>query len=98
MESDIMLHETEKKVKEKVTITLKPHLIKEVDRWSKKEKIGSRSAAIERLIEQWIAAGMKSRLDAETEAYYLSLSENEKKEDKEWVSFSSNQALHQFQK
>ncbi len=84
--------------KEKVTLTLSPRFLKEVDRWSKEEKIKSRSAAIEKLIEQWILERGRKRLEAETEAYYLSLTSAEKSEDKEWASLSSNQAIHRSEK
>jgi metal-responsive CopG/Arc/MetJ family transcriptional regulator len=46
-----MIRDNEKHIpKEKVTLTLNPRFLKEVDRWSKEEKIKSRSAAIEKLI------------------------------------------------
>lgn len=79
--------------KEKVTLTLNPTLLKEVDRWSKEEKIKSRSAAIEKLIIQWKLAREKKRLEKETEAYYLSLTKAEKEENKEWVEFTGRQAM-----
>ena len=93
-----MIRDNEKHIaKEKVTLTLSPRFLKEVDRWSKEEKIKSRSAAIERLIEQWLLEKERKRLEAETEAYYLSLTPAEKEEDKEWVSLSSDQADHRFE-
>lgn len=94
-----MLHQSPKKLpKEKITVTLNPRLIKEVDRWSKEEKIGSRSAAIEKLIEAWIGEREKRSLERETEAYYLSLSQAEKEEDHEWTSLSSDQAIQRYEK
>lgn len=92
-----MFRETQKKwIKEKVTLTLNPRLLKEVDRWSKQIKMKSRSAAIAKLIEQWILEKNKKCLEAQTEAYYLSLSEAEKKEDKDWTEFSSHQTLRRL--
>lgn len=94
-----MLHQADKKfTKEKITVTLNPRLIKEVDRWSKVTKIKSRSAAIEKLIEEWMAEREKRRLEEETEAYYLSLSKHEKAEDKNWSALSSDQAIRRFEK
>lgn len=92
-----MLHQNEKKYnKEKVTITLNPLLLKEVDLWSKEEKISSRSAALEKLIEEWILERQKKQVEQDTEAYYLSLSETEKEEDKNWAKLSSKQITQRY--
>ncbi len=89
-----MNRETAKQLnKEKVTLTLSPYFLKEVDRWSEEEKIKSRSAAIERLIEEWLIERKKKSLEAETEAYYLSMSQTEREEDQAWVKLSTSQAL-----
>ena len=94
-----MIQDNEKQpVKEKVTLTLNPRFLREVDRWSRAEKIKSRSAAIEKLIEQWLEERERKRLEAETESYYLSLSAAEKAEDKEWASLSTQQATQRFEK
>lgn len=94
-----MLHSNPKKmVKEKITVTLNPRLIKEVDRWSKAEKIRSRSSALERLIEEWLEERERTRLEKETEAYYLSLTPAEQTETKEWAAFSSDQSIVRFEK
>lgn len=85
-------------LKEKITITLSPHLLKAVDRWCRAVKLKSRSAAIERLVEQSVEEQERRRLEAETEAYYLSLSEKEKEEDKKWTRHSSQQAAQRFER
>ena len=84
--------------KEKVTVTLSPRVLREVDRWCKGVRFRSRSAAIEHLVEQSIRADEDRRLEAATEAYYRSLTPVERQEDRNWVKSSSRQAIRRFSK
>ena len=87
-----------KTTKEKVTVTLNPRLIRAIDRWCRKAHLRSRSAAIEHLVERSIDEDEKSGLESATEAYYLSLSSEERREDRSWTKLSSNQALRRSEK
>lgn len=85
-------------VKEKVTITLRPKVLRAVDRWCRAARLRSRSAAIEDLLEQSIVEKERQRLEAEMEAYYRSLTPSEKGEDLDWVQISSSEAIRRFEK
>ncbi len=85
-----------KGVKEKVTVTLSPQVIRKIDRWCEEMKVNSRSAAVEHFLQISISSDEERRLEAATEAYYRSLSDKEKKEDRDWARPSSRQAVHRL--
>ena len=91
-----MKKDTPKTNKEKITVTLSPRIIQKLDQWCEGMRMKSRSAAIEKVMEAWIELDERQRLEKETEAYYLSMSDQEKKEDKAWAKLSSLQAIYRF--
>lgn len=87
-----------KGVKGKVTVSLSPQLIQRIDRWCEERKVDSRSAAIEHFLQKSILDEDERRLQNATEAYYLSLTDQEKKEDRSWARQSSRQAVLRTEK
>lgn len=88
----------DKITKEKVTVTLSPKVLRAVDHWCKEMRIKSRSAALEHLVEKSIQEEERRHLEAATEAYYRSLSSDEREEDKSWAKSSSDQAIRRLVK
>ncbi|MBI2336947.1 MAG: ribbon-helix-helix protein, CopG family [Deltaproteobacteria bacterium] len=82
--------------KEKVTLTLDSAVLNKIDRWSKKLDTRSRSAAIEQLLIESLADREKRLLEEETKNYYLTCSEEEKSEAKNWAKLSSQQVSKRF--
>ena len=71
------------KSKIKVTTTIDPDMIHAIDNYLKKTKNCSRSKLIENIIRNWYIEQKKSEIEKKVEEYYLSLSEDEKEENKD---------------
>jgi metal-responsive CopG/Arc/MetJ family transcriptional regulator len=78
--------------KTKVTLSLDPVLVAAVDERVRQSRHLSRSGVIEGLLRQWYEAEKQRELERQTEAYYLSLTEEEREEDRIWAEFASSQA------
>jgi metal-responsive CopG/Arc/MetJ family transcriptional regulator len=87
-----------KELKEKITISIHPQLLEALDHCGKEKNLRSRSAIVEHFLLKSIANENKQRLEAETEAYYQSLTEKEKKEDRSWAKTYSHQAVDRFER
>lgn len=87
-----------KGVKEKVTVTLSPQVIRRIDRWCDEMKVNSRSAAIEHFLQKSMLSDEERRLEAATEAYYRSLSDQETQEDRKWAKQSSRLAVPRYER
>jgi metal-responsive CopG/Arc/MetJ family transcriptional regulator len=70
--------------KAKVTLTLSPWIVKNLDRLAAQFKIKSRSELTESVLSEWLKIQAKNKLNEETAAYYASLTTQEKEEDKAW--------------
>ena len=75
--------------KVKVTATIDPDIICAIDSYLKKTKNRSRSKFIEDILRSWYIEQKKAEIEKRIEEYYLSLSEDEKKEDKEWTRIAA---------
>lgn len=76
--------------KRKVTLSLDSRLLDAIDRQAK----GSRSGAIEKVLQEWYRVQQLEQLNQETEQYYRALSHSETLENEEWAKVSSSQAPH----
>jgi len=78
--------------KSKVTVTLDPDLIKQLDHIVERQNAQSRSQLIEEALRAWLQDFAQAQLIRETEAYYSALTPTERDEDQAWSRFSSKSA------
>ena len=78
--------------KAKITITLNPELLRQIDALSNSSRAASRSRLVEEAVRLWLYAQAQKELERQTEAYYLSLSKAERKEDKQWSKVAARSA------
>jgi len=80
-----------------VTIRLSGEVLTAVDSLAQNSGLSSRSAAVEKTLQRWYeAARLQNELDRETEAYYKSLTPEERTEDRAWTRFASAQAIQRW--
>jgi metal-responsive CopG/Arc/MetJ family transcriptional regulator len=84
--------------KTKVTITLSHDLVRKLDELLEAPETGSRSQVIEDALRRWLDDQAKEELERQTEAYYHSLSEAERKEDLRWSKAAARSAKHLWDK
>jgi len=70
--------------KVKVTASLNPALVKQIDEFVKETNAGSRSRLIEYALGKWGKEQEKQKIEKQIEAYYLSLSDEDRLEDRQW--------------
>jgi len=75
--------------KVKVTATIDPDVISAIDTYLRKTKNRSRSKLIEDILRSWYKEQKRSEIEKKMEEYYLSISEDEKKEGKEWTKIAA---------
>jgi metal-responsive CopG/Arc/MetJ family transcriptional regulator len=80
--------------KVKVTATLDADLVKAIDDFLSTSQAQSRSQFIEKILAQWHRNLKKRELEKQVEDYYLSMSDEEKREDREWDKISSDSSVH----
>ena len=80
--------------KEKVTVSIDPQLVAEVDREVQAHHAGSRSAIVEEALRLWRIEQMRREIERGVEEYYRSRSRKEEREDRAWSRHSSRQAKH----
>ena len=76
----------------KVTVTLSPDLVREIDAIVEDAKGGSRSQLVEAALRRWLQDHARKALERQTEAYYRSLSAAERKEDRQWTRAAARSA------
>ncbi len=86
--------ETSSPVKIKVTASLDTELVKAIDAYLNQSNIRSRSRLIENILRSWYHQQKKREIESQTEQYYLSLSDEEREEDREWVKTAAKSAEH----
>lgn len=74
--------------KTKLTITISNDIAEEIDEISKKNGL-PRSHVMEEILRDGLQKSKKRLIEKEIEVYYQSLSEKEKKENKEWCSVAA---------
>ena len=77
--------------KAKLTITISNDLFSEIDEIARK-KGTPRSQVIEEILRDWLSRSKKEAIEKDIKAYYLSLTEEEKKENREWTRITSKSA------
>ncbi len=77
--------------KTKMTVTISRDVASEIDKIARKKK-SPRSQVMEEMLRDWLLKSKKREIEKDIEAYYLSLTEKEKKEDREWAKMSVESA------
>ena len=78
--------------KVKITASLDPELVKEIDEYIKGSKVRSRSQLIENVLRDWHRKQKEREIENQIEQYYLSLSNDEKNEDRQWTKIATESA------
>ncbi len=78
--------------KVKITASLDPELVKEIDEYIKGSKVRSRSQLIENVLRDWYRKQKVCEIENQIEQYYLSLSNDEKGEDRQWTEIAAESA------
>ena len=84
--------------KSKITVTLSAGLVRELDTITGTSKGNTRSGLVEEAVQTWLQAHAQKALEQQTEAYYLSLTDTELKEDQEWTNISVQSARRLWDK
>jgi len=77
--------------KTKLTVTISGDVVYVIDKIAK-EKGTPRSQIMEEMLRDSLLRSKKRAIEKDIEAYYLSLSEKEKKEDREWTKVAEGSA------
>jgi len=77
--------------KAKLTITISSDLSSEIDEIAR-VKGTPRSQLMEEILRNWLSVSKKKAIEKDIKAYYLSLTEEEKKENKEWTEAAAESA------
>ncbi|MBI4537390.1 MAG: ribbon-helix-helix protein, CopG family [candidate division NC10 bacterium] len=77
--------------KVRVTMTIEPKTVVALDQAVEAHGFPSRSRALEAALNYWLAQQKQQQIEREVQAYYRSLTVQEKREDKEWAEFASRQ-------
>lgn len=77
--------------KTKLTVTISNHLAMQLDNLAKERKT-PRSRVIEDILRETLQEYKKRTIECEIEEYYLSMTEEEKKENREWAMIASESA------
>ena len=78
--------------KVKVTTSLDAELVKTIDDFLKESKARSRSQLIEDILRNWHKEQKKRELEDQIEEYYLSLSDEEREDDRQWSEVAAQSA------
>jgi metal-responsive CopG/Arc/MetJ family transcriptional regulator len=81
--------------KTKLTVTISGDVVNEIDEIAK-EKGTPRSRIMEEMLRDSLLKSKKRAIEKDIEAYYLSLSEKEKKEDREWTEIAAESARRRW--
>jgi metal-responsive CopG/Arc/MetJ family transcriptional regulator len=84
--------------KAKITVTLSPDLISELDSFVNSSGGSSRSRLVEEALRRWLHDQAQKELERQTEEYYHSLSKAEHKEDQQWSKISARSAKRLWEK
>ena len=77
--------------KAKLTVTISGDVVNKIDEIAK-EKGTPRSQVMEDMLRDSLLKSKKRAIEKDIEAYYLSLTEKEKKEDSEWTKIAAESA------
>lgn len=77
--------------KAKITVTLSPDLVRQLDSLSKTGE-RSRSQVVEQGLRRWLQEYTQMELEHQVEQYYRSLSKAEWQESKQWTTIAAKSA------
>ena len=80
--------------KVKVTASLDAELVKSIDEFLKESGDRSRSRLIEDALRMWQEEQKRREIESQIEEYYLSLSDKEREEDRNWHEIATQSAHH----
>jgi len=80
--------------KVKVTTSLNAELVKAIDGFLQESEARSRSQLIEDILHAWHKEQKKREIEGQIEEYYLSLSSEEREEDRQWSKIANKSAKH----
>ena len=83
---------TARSPKSKITVTLSPDLVRQLDACLRSPEAGSRSRLVEEALRRWLRDYAQQEVEHQTEAYYRSLSKAERREDQEWTKIAARSA------
>jgi len=83
---------TSSSAKVKITTSLDSKLVKEIDEYVKGSKARSRSQLVENILRDWHREQKVREVENQIEQYYLSLSNDEKNEDRQWAKIAAESA------
>ena len=89
---------TARSPKSKITVTLSPDLVRQLDLLLRSPEAGSRSRLVEEALRRWLRDHAQQELERQTEEYYRSLSKGELKEDQQWSKIAARSARHLWDK
>ncbi len=81
--------------KTKLTVTISNHLAGQIDNLAKERK-APRSRIIEDILQETLQKYKKKTIECEIEEYYLSMTEEEKKENGEWAMIAAESARRRW--
>jgi metal-responsive CopG/Arc/MetJ family transcriptional regulator len=87
-----MASKTTSSVKVKVTASLDAELVKSIDEFLKESGDRSRSQLIEDALRKWQEEQKRQEIERQIEEYYLSLSDKEREEDRNWGEIATQSA------
>lgn len=79
-------------IKAKITVTLSPDVVRQLDVLVETLAARSRSQLVEEVLRRWLEERVRRDLETQTEVYYRSLSPAEQEEDKEWSTIAAEGA------
>ncbi len=80
----------------RVTATLDPDVVKALDQATRRRGLSSRSQALEVALTHWLLEQRKREIEQEMEAFYRSLTPEEKRENREWTRFVARAAKRRW--
>ena len=89
---------TAKLPKSKITVTLSPDLVRQLDALLKAPQAGSRSLLVEEALRRWLHDQAQKDLERRTEEYYRALSKAERDEDRRWSQAAARSAKRLWDK
>jgi metal-responsive CopG/Arc/MetJ family transcriptional regulator len=89
-----MASKTSSSLKVKVTASLDAELIENIDEFLKESRDRSRSQLIEEALRMWQQEQKRQEIESQIEEYYHSLSNKERKEDRDWSEIATQSARH----
>ncbi|MBI2883219.1 MAG: ribbon-helix-helix protein, CopG family [Candidatus Methylomirabilis oxyfera] len=89
---------TDRSPKLKITVTLSPDVVTQLDALLDLSGNRSRSLLVEEALRRWFREHTRKQIEHRVEEYYRSLSKVERKEDEAWSKTSARSAKHLWDK